>query len=818
MAKRNTTAAAILRRHLSALKLGSGALALVVAGAQFNDALAQSTGSQIEEIIVLGERGQQDVSGLIVAEQGQKARSTLTSEFLGTQNAGQSILASIALLPGVSFGNADAYGSEGGNLRLRGLDGNRISLTFDGIQLNDSGNYAIFSNQLLDPELVETVTVAPGTTEVDSPTASAIGGTINTRTRRPYDEAQVSIQPSIGSDRYRRLFVVADTGEVGPNKTKFFVAASGTEYDKFRGRGEINKKQVNFRAYQELGDTDFISLAGHYNENRNYNFRGDTLAFFAQNGRSADWDTSFTPATRRAGVADVDPAANGNYFEFRLNPSNTGNLRAQSSFQLTDTIRLTVDPSFQYVLATGGGATVVLSERDARLRSPANARVTTSGIDLNGDGDTLDSVRVTAPSITNTERPGVNASLIWEISDMHRIRFAYTYDRARHRQTGEFGFITPDYKVVDVFSGKTGPQLLTQDGRTLQSRDRLSFAILNQFSAEYTGTFMDEKLRLFAGLRAPFFERRLNQYCYLALGLPSAVAPTGSANNFCQSPEFVAAAGITPTGTQRLRAPYSEKRTYDDVLPNVGVTYRVTDDVQVFANFAQGISAPRTDNLYNPAFVNPTPETSDAYDYGVRYQTDAVIAALSGYYNKFYNRIQSSFDQDQGVNVDRNVGDVDIWGAEFELGFMPIENLTLNLSASWTDSEFLDDYRTSATVVVPTKGKRLPETPEWQFGGRMQYVIAGFTLGFDGKWTGDREGNDVNSPSERPGAFAVFNTDIRYDLKGVTGQEDSYIQLNVSNLLDKKYFNRMSQGAGTGAVFVWPGAPRTYMLTLRTTF
>ena len=82
-----------------------------------------------------------------------------------------------------STSTTDAYGSSGGNIRIRGFDGNRISLTFDGIPLNDSGNYAIFSNQQLDPELIEQVNVSLGVTDVDSPTASAAGGTINYRTR-----------------------------------------------------------------------------------------------------------------------------------------------------------------------------------------------------------------------------------------------------------------------------------------------------------------------------------------------------------------------------------------------------------------------------------------------------------------------------------------------------------------------------------------------------------------------------------------------------------------------------------------------------------
>ena len=72
-----------------------------------------------------------------------------------------------------------------------------------------------------------------------------------------------------------------------------------------------------------------------------------------------------------------------NYFGVRINPSDTGNIRGQSRFTLADGILLTVDPSFQYVLANGGGSTAFEENRCAvPWFEPAAA-----GVDLNGDGD-----------------------------------------------------------------------------------------------------------------------------------------------------------------------------------------------------------------------------------------------------------------------------------------------------------------------------------------------------------------------------------------------------------------------------------------------
>ena len=67
----------------------------------------------------------------------------------------------------------------------------------------------------------------------------------------------------------------------------------------------------------------------------------------------------------------------------RINPSDTGNIRGQSRFTLADGVLLTIDPSFQYVLANGGGSTA-FEETASQFRG---SNLAASGVDLNRDGD-----------------------------------------------------------------------------------------------------------------------------------------------------------------------------------------------------------------------------------------------------------------------------------------------------------------------------------------------------------------------------------------------------------------------------------------------
>ena len=212
-------------------------------------AFAQSTGSiateeELTEVTVTARRGPRAI-GNVTEQNAAKSRVTVTEEYLESQAPGQSVFQSLNLVPGVNFTNSDPYGTSGGNLRLRSFDGSRVSVTFDGVPLNDTGNYALFTNQMLDPELISAVDVNLGTTDVDSPTASATGGSVAYRTRNPSQELGGTAVVSKGDFGYSRLFGVIDSGEFGPWKTTAFLAGSYQSYNKFKGPGGLQKKQIN---------------------------------------------------------------------------------------------------------------------------------------------------------------------------------------------------------------------------------------------------------------------------------------------------------------------------------------------------------------------------------------------------------------------------------------------------------------------------------------------------------------------------------------------------------------------------------------------
>lgn len=794
-------------------------------------AMAQSTGSQANEVdtVVVTATGQRAVAGQIV-ETLPKSRASVDAAFLASQSTGQTVFQSLNLLPGVSFTNNDPYGSSGGNLRLRGFDGNRVSVTFDGVPLNDTGNYAVYPNQQLDPELIDRASVNLGATDVDSPTASATGGTINYITRKPSREFGGIASASIGENNYRRGFLVLDSGEMGPLGTRAFVAGSWQKYDKWKGPGTLEKKQFNARILQDIGDRgDFVSLAVNYNENRNNNIRTLTLSDFRRFGKNYDYEAVCNPAA----VGGVPVPGNCvNFYGRQVNPSNTGSVRGSALFHLTDNVRLTVDPSFQYTLADGGSQLATVAETDGRVRGTNGAAK-----DLNGDGDAVDTVAFFAPSVTNTRRYTVTSSLIWDLNEDHRVRVAYTGDYGRHRQTGEYTTLNADGTTTNVFGGKDGQgtKVFTSDGSFLRARDRFSIAQLNQAAAEYRGKFMDSRLTVNLGLRAPFFKRELNQFCYTQ-NVSSLAGVVSGFSVLCttQTPNAAAADGSVTFGasTTKYIKPWSATVKYDKILPNAGATYDIGGGHTAYVSYAEGFSSPRTDNLYTATLVNGVgtpadtrPETTKTYDLGYRFSSPTLMATAALWKTDYQNRIVQSYDPDLGISIDRNVGAVKAWGFDTQAAWALEEYLTVTGSFSYNNSEIQDDLINGAAAgnVIPLSGKQIVETPKYTFGGRVDWdVTEAFHVGVQGKYTGDRFSTDVND--EVAPHYTVWDLELRYDLPFA---KKTYAQLNVNNLFDETYFGSISSRTnalpiagvtGTGAPTYYIGSPRTVQFTLRTEF
>jgi len=756
-------------------------------------ALAQSTGTvdfEKDTIVVTGIR-QRDVGG-VQAPDAPKAKAVLTQEFISRSAPGQTILDTINVIPGVSFQNQDAYGNSGGTLTVRGFDSTRVSYTLDGIQLNDSGNYNIYSNFSIDPELIEQVNVNLGSTDVDSPTASAVGGTINQRTRNPALRPAGLIRASLGQFDYRRLFVMLDTGVLTSFGTRAFVSGSTSKYNNpFNNYGKLDRQQYNAKVYQPVGSGgDFLSVAARFNRDRNNRFGSlplrldadrepgpDASQRYPRNRAEREYDIDYpcTLDTPQTGVVDQANTC-GTEFDRRYNPSDSLNVRGNSRFTLAQGLVLTVDPSFQSTRANGGG-TITGREGFRRIGGVDYTGYIGGqyyfGRDLNGDGDTLDTCSTTGgscastnrlgvtlrtPSHTRTIRTAVITGIRWDLSEDQSLRFTYTYDRSNHRQTAPSGYLKSNGEPVEMFPADA--PIEDANGNVLQGRDRQSYAILNQVAGEYRGEF--GPLTVNAGVRLPYFKRDLESYCF-------TTSASGFVDCFAGDEELEADyAAEFPT----RQGPQRRVLKYNKLLPNLGAVYDFAPSTSAFVSYAKGLSVPSTDSLYDAFFfpvtedrARPNPETTDTFEGGLRYRNSKIQAQASVWRTKFNNRLASAYDPDLDETVFRNLGRVNKWGIDGSVAWEPVRAATLYAFGSWNRSKIRDNLQINdnfnagvdcdsvdPTTVLGlrncafTAGKRESGSPSYMYGGSGVLRFGNVELGATAKRTGPRFIYDTNQP------------------------------------------------------------------------
>ncbi|WP_294275234.1 TonB-dependent receptor [uncultured Sphingomonas sp.] len=825
-------------------------------------AIAQTAGTiaaedQAKDDIVV--TGQKLVATGIEMSNSPKARAVVTQDYIEHTVPGQSIFNAINLVPGVNYVASDPYGGNGGTITIRGFDQSRIAFTFDGLPLNDAGNYAVYSSQQVDPELVQSVNVSFGSTDVDTPTASASGGTVNYRTIMPTEKLSATTVYSHGPGNMNRVFGLINTGDLNASGTRAWVSASEQKY-RLYPFAQVRKNQYNARIYQPLGSgKDFLSLAGFFYQHRNMGYGGLSVANIdsilgnslpigtasatqplridltrAQYDRVIDSagrflqtdDCQLASATPGAGTGQDDRNLCGNARQIRVNPVDTGNARFNSLFTLNDKLTLTIDGGYSYTLANGGGSTVFAeSDANAGARGVSRNQLgrlgagVAPGVDLNGDGDRLDYVRVFYPSNTQTHRLIAVGGLRYDIDPANLVRMAYTWDRARTAQTGEASFLRIDGYPTTYF-GIAGGKTVLRDaaGNIVQKRNRLTYSMLHQLSGEYRGRPFSDDLSFTLGVRAALFRRNMSNACYTIPGSGSEAYCTS------QTAQQVAANGTTA----KFGAPYSGRiREYHAILPNAGLVWQATPHVGVYASYAKGFSAPTTDIYsYDDKVISlrdkeASPERTDSYDAGLRYNSGIVQAQMGGWYIHYDNRIVSTTVQLEGggtISASRNVGRVDSHGFDATLSLAPTSWLTLYGFGSYLKATLRDDIRDADTgkILVATEGKSLVDTPNWQYGGRAQISLPFLVAGISAKHVGDRYVTDENDAISA--GYTLVDLDAQTTLRWI-GLDKTYFQLNVINLFDKRYYSnvwsapRISQGGSLNF-----GVPRTVVATVHFQF
>lgn len=770
---------------------------------------ADNATQQKHEVIITGKKVGM---GLMVTEDAPRTRSTVTAEELEKQRPTGNAYQALEMMPSVNSFNNDATGLFGGSLTMRGFNSDQLGATINGAPVNDSGNFAVYPQEYVDQENTCSEYVTQGSADVDAPQVGASGGNFGIRTCNPEDTRRVRWMETIGQLNMHKHFIRYDTGLFLDGKTKAFISYSDASVHKWKGPGEAQRNHVDIGINHDWDRFNYIHANILYNKSQNNNFLSMSLAQLNQNGYYFDFNPVFTGKILNPtnGKADVEKISSPQYYNLSVNPFKNTIATAEAKFRLTDNLDVKVVPYFWYGFGTGGTEEQTVNE--GKLYNSTNGTMT-GKTDINGDGDTLDTIIVDNGSITRTARPGVTASLIYNLGD-HQILGGVWFERARHEQTGPA--VTVDANGfpagMDYFQ-QTG-QILRPDGHPYEYRDGLTISSVKQAFLQDTITLMGDKAQLNVGVRAPSITRNFTNHANEGSG---AASPYN----------------------------YNIERTWSDVLPNVGLRYRVTNDDQLYTSITKNMKAPANYALFpsnanmqvtNGQVYNAVPvnkEVSYDTELGYRHQSSSFIASVSLFNINFRDRQASSVDPITGLtNSLVNVGKVRMRGAEFEVGNTPINGWSFYGSLGYLQTEILTDLLVDAkkSIYLPLTGNQYPMAPKLKANLSAEYQQGAAWGRLKVRTTSKQQASLMND--EVVPGYTVLDFDAGYTLPNFGIVKRPKLTFNISNILNRQYRTPTSNGGtnaqaytnaagntyGAKTVYYYLGAPRFASLTLSVDF
>ncbi len=716
--------------------------------------LALVAATSMTQTMVMADPGDSDVGtigvqgkasaggGYMVPEESIKGRSTVTKEALDKQTATGNAIDKLKYTPGLNISSEDNTGLSGFRFTMRGMNSDQVGMSVDGMPINDSGNYALYSNLLGDPENLDQIFVTQGASESDGPHIGSSGGNIGIVTLRPTKETGAFVKQIVGSNATRKTFARLNTGEV--NGLSNWLSASHTEGDMWRGSGAVRADKVEWNSFFDAGNGNTANLILKYHEQDNNSYSQLTKAQFQQNGRKYDP----YPAT---------PTVGGNgkynsYYALAQNPFQTFTAVLNTQFKLADNLALSVIPYYFWGNGSGVGSSSYALNRGSNQGGVFDLGNLPTAAQYNADG-TPNSGVYYRPSRTQTWRPGITTKLTWDLGD-HSLQLGYWYERARQSQTQPFIPLKSNGKPVDTWPDSNSA-VVDANGNQVQGRDRFTVTPAQKVWAQDTW-YINPDWTFIAGLAYMNVERDGTNH--------------GSLNE----------------------QPEKRNQTYNKLLPNAGLKYQLDERDQLFYSLSRNMRVPQNYALYDKGAgsIDLEPETSWNHELGWRYSGDDMTLAATLFYMDFKNRQVSSKDIN-GDSADINVGAVTNKGLELEWsGLMP-HHFNYYTSYTYTKAEQQDDmtvYNAGRAILLPTSGKQFANVPKNMLAANIGYDDGRFYGTFGGKYTSKLYGDLTND--EAISARTVFNLGagiyLPVDKKVV---KDATLRLNVDNLFDKKYLD-----------------------------
>lgn len=738
------------------------------------------------------------------------------SEASATSESGANPLLLLNRLPGVNVNSSTHYGlrnGDGGGLRLRAFTLGSLGLAVDGVPATSNNP----PNRFFDSENVASIAVSPGTGDVNTPAAAALGGSINFSTRAPEKKAGVQLTTNFGERRLRRAFLRLDAGEIAPGLTAF-VSGSNTEQlvsfsdsDKPLLKRKKADAQIRFArpsysftaryGYYKADDHDDRPISGsNYGKWLPYTPGGPTGDLSDQGRR---WFYPTFDDGDPNGLASVNYDKNRNGREEHL-------ASVSALFTPTANVKIAATPYYQRRNGYSYGAVPYNTARTffenaikaqpgrtdivAPLGYPTHLLIAPNTLpagisSLASQDAAADNKPHAREFFVKGHRTGVPLNLSWKVAN-HTVEAGGWFEEEKHSSVRKL------HQVVDGVI--TNP--FDWSSYITVYFDRQSSWQTQQYFAKDTVRFFDDRVAFSAGAKAVSVQTEFE-------GLPD--------NTYFDR------------GLRVRRSP-----TYSDFfLPQLGATVSVTRSEEFFVNYSENFASPSSDIIGGSKFVEAElqAERTHNIDFGVRTSRGRWSASLAGYFIRYQNRIGdvTNFDpllfgSANTATAYTNVGGVDGRGVELAVAYSPLRNLRVNLAGAWQVLEYQDNYTensaTGGVLLREIKGRTVPNTPRLTANADVSYVFGSFFAGVNARFQ-DRVFLTTSNNQEIP-SYTLVGVGFGYDGIGSRNARLQHVRLavNVENLFDRHWFYASGASTALSNGNFSAGTPRSVYFTASTKF
>jgi iron complex outermembrane receptor protein len=244
--------------------------------------------------------------------------------------------------------------------------------------------------------------------------------------------------------------------------------------------------------------------------------------------------------------------------------------------------------------------------------------------------------------------------------------------------------------------------------------------------------------------------------------------------------------------------------TYQDVRhsffnPKLGLTYKLSDKASIYALTGLNHKEPNRDDYVNSSQAS-RPQAEQLWDneLGYRLRTASWKLTLIGYYMSYKDQlVPTGRLNDVGAYTRVNVENSHRLGLESALTFYPIDNLTVDLNATFSDNriatfdEYIDNWTTGQQEIVVHENSHLAFSPSWLAMAAFNYKIVtsdqwDLSLDFINRYVGKQYVD--NTSREAAALDPYFVSDLGITCHFFSKRiKDISLGVKVNNIFNEEY-------------------------------